>query len=1098
MNDNTINNDMTMGGAAATLLAGRYRVVRPLGQGGMGSVWLAEDTKLDGFQVAIKMLPSVLVNNKRAYAQVKAEALVSLKLSHPNIATVRAFEEESGSPFLVMDYIDGQTLDDYLAEKGKLSEEETVRLLKPVAAALDYAHGQGVVHRDVKPGNVMIRKDGTPFVLDFGIAREIQETMTRVTGKLSSGTLLYMSPEQLHGAAPKPAQDIYSFAAMAYECLTGRPPFERGQIEYQIEHDTPEPLPRHIAICRGIMVGLEKMPEVRPATCAVVLRPAHFSEGAIKQRSISRQVSRKVIFVACGVALALLGGFGFLCLHRRPERKMVLSKVSWSYEKKDAKKSDDLEHVNIPPNDAIVKLDKLAKEQSWVKVYGCAKEHEDNPVSQFYLGVCYDHGLGVEKQDLYMAAKYYRKAAHSRCAEALFNLGTMYEFGDAVEKDLMLAAFCYLQALRMGDVHAGERWRHLRSKCKCFESTLPDPFVPKPWPNKTVLYEGSTFVLMEDATGQRWDVPDCRKDDFMAAKGEGARRIYIYRGRDARGEHVYYVPEDDLGHFELLAKNESLEIFLMCRRSNGSGEVEEELTPESKKAYDAWLKLPSIDEMNAELGRRNSTQGGHSGKEVAIDKDNQGERGRPRIDYSKMSDEELLKPDAKFEALPIITEDAKSNVVTKAGSESKEPYSIEEANARIEEQRAQRFFQQMSIRRLLEKLAWADVSKELLAQKEKCITGKGRVAFRIEQKKVEYMEFMQNVLVRNLKGHVFRGKLKGTTVVDVDENRLVLTRKSVQDNSTQTITWQKFYKDYPGNLNEVINSYIVNGRTNGRLNLGAWRKSMLGAALTIQMICGDVIGAKERSVALVKEVAMQRYTSELKELFSDEEFDGEVTDSKRQVENVEVIPGDPRESYAKSVVKDFNFNIASHFIIHPNLRAQVSKMFVADEFWKAASQAKVKGNVLGVLNALSERKFETYPESSEVDAIFKRLRQRQLHIAMTFSNKQAYHNIKCFRIVRGYDGLADAEDVSSEDQIDDFQIVVKTSIRDGKTYMMLWHDYSAMTSSFYGTNGYKSKFRILEKKLENRLISKDEYNREVEALNRGIVEFVNKTMMGLK
>ena len=269
MNDNTINDAVTMGGAA-TLLAGRYRVVRQLGQGGMGSVWLAEDTKLDGFKVAIKMLPSVLVNNKRAYAQVKAEALVSLKLSHPNIATVRAFEEEHGNPFLVMDYIDGQTLDDYLAEKGKLTEDETVKLLKPVAAALDYAHTQGVVHRDVKPGNIMIRKDGTPFVLDFGIAREIQETMTRVTGKLSSGTLLYMSPEQLNGDAPKPAQDIYSFAALVYECLTGAPPFVRGGIEDQIKHKTPDSLPGHIAICRGVMAGMAKEATRRPRTCTEV------------------------------------------------------------------------------------------------------------------------------------------------------------------------------------------------------------------------------------------------------------------------------------------------------------------------------------------------------------------------------------------------------------------------------------------------------------------------------------------------------------------------------------------------------------------------------------------------------------------------------------------------------------------------------------------------------------------------------------------------------------------------------------------------------------------------------------------------------------
>ena len=273
MTDNTINNDMTMGGAAATLLAGRYRVVRQLGQGGMGSVWLAEDTKLDGFKVAIKMLPSVLVNNKRAYQQVKAEALVSLKLSHPNIATVRAFEDEGGNPFLVMDYIDGQTLDDYLAEKGKLTEEETIRLLKPVAEALDYAHKQGVVHRDVKPGNVMIRKDGTPFVLDFGIAREIQETMTRVTGKLSSGTLLYMSPEQLNGETPKPAQDIYSFAAMAYECLKGEPPFSRGQVEFQILNKEPESLPGGSDLARSILRGLAKAPVARPEKCIGVVAP---------------------------------------------------------------------------------------------------------------------------------------------------------------------------------------------------------------------------------------------------------------------------------------------------------------------------------------------------------------------------------------------------------------------------------------------------------------------------------------------------------------------------------------------------------------------------------------------------------------------------------------------------------------------------------------------------------------------------------------------------------------------------------------------------------------------------------------------------------
>ena len=275
MRDHTIGGDETIAGGEGSLLANRYRVVRQLGQGGMGSVWLVEDTKLDNKLFAVKMLPSILVSNKRAYRQLKDEAIVAMQLVHPNIVQIRAFEENDGNPFLVMDYVDGQTLDDYLAEHAGttdgIPEAEVLRILTPIAAALDYAHVEGVVHRDVKPANVMIRKDGHPFILDFGVAREIQETMTRVTGKLSSGTLLYMSPEQLHGASPKPAQDIYSFAAMAYECLKGEPPFIRGQIEYQIDNDMPAPLPDGVGFGTSVMAGLAKKPEARPSSCGDVL-----------------------------------------------------------------------------------------------------------------------------------------------------------------------------------------------------------------------------------------------------------------------------------------------------------------------------------------------------------------------------------------------------------------------------------------------------------------------------------------------------------------------------------------------------------------------------------------------------------------------------------------------------------------------------------------------------------------------------------------------------------------------------------------------------------------------------------------------------------
>ena len=320
MNENTINNDVTMAGESErALLANRYRIIKQLGQGGMGSVWLAEDTQLDGKLFAIKMLPSILVSNKRAYAQLKSEALVAMKLVHPNIVQIRAFEENDGNPFLVMDYIDGETLDDWLGDRvqelgvrsqesgmsvsvGRASvlasrnqesgviEADIVRLLKPIAEAIDYAHTEGVVHRDIKPANVMIRKDGRPFIMDFGIAREIQETLTRVTGKMSSGTLMYMSPEQLNGDMPKKEQDIYSFAAMVYECIKGEPPFSRGNIEYQIMNKEPEPLTygsssvpasrvqESGSIASSVMSGLAKNPEDRPKTCLAVLGGAYDKE----------------------------------------------------------------------------------------------------------------------------------------------------------------------------------------------------------------------------------------------------------------------------------------------------------------------------------------------------------------------------------------------------------------------------------------------------------------------------------------------------------------------------------------------------------------------------------------------------------------------------------------------------------------------------------------------------------------------------------------------------------------------------------------------------------------------------------------------------
>ena len=311
--------------AAGAMLLDRYRVVSILGHGGMGEVWLVEDTKLDNERCAVKMLPSLLVSDEQAYRQLKREVLVVKKLVHPNILQVRSFEDNNGNPFILMDYIAGRTLAAYLAEKGRLGTEETLALLRPIAAALDYAHSQNVLHCDVSPDNVMVRKgDGIPFLLDFGIAREVGEVDTNAKGEQAEGKLLYMSPERLNGAPPDRRQDIYSFAALAYKCLKGKSPFGIGDIENRVGCGVPDPLDLrecgNAALVKGVMAGLSVNPDDRPESCMAVLGGGIVHE---EQNRVHKGMYVAVSVVAAIVCLVAVCGYVMLKNQREPQKVYV-------------------------------------------------------------------------------------------------------------------------------------------------------------------------------------------------------------------------------------------------------------------------------------------------------------------------------------------------------------------------------------------------------------------------------------------------------------------------------------------------------------------------------------------------------------------------------------------------------------------------------------------------------------------------------------------------------------------------------------------------------------------------------------------------------
>jgi hypothetical protein len=233
--------------APETLLAGRYRLVHRLASGGMGQVWRAQDTILER-PVAVKLLRSELTEDPAFLRRFRIEARSTAALSHPGIASVFDYGE-TGEPdptaYLVMELVEGTTLSAVLAREGRLGPERALDVVAQAALALGSAHQAGLVHRDVKPSNLMIRRDGVVKVTDFGIARTIGEA-PRTEAGLVVGTAAYLSPDQVACRPVTPASDVYALGVVAYECLAGRRPFTgEHPVALALAHQShpPPPLP---------------------------------------------------------------------------------------------------------------------------------------------------------------------------------------------------------------------------------------------------------------------------------------------------------------------------------------------------------------------------------------------------------------------------------------------------------------------------------------------------------------------------------------------------------------------------------------------------------------------------------------------------------------------------------------------------------------------------------------------------------------------------------------------------------------------------------------------------------------------------------------
>ncbi len=302
----------------------QYRLLRETGRGAMSLVWEAVDTRV-GRRVAIKTLvaPGTLGTGERAAwaARMEREARVVARLSHPNIVTTYEVGREDGQPYLVMEFLTGQTLRQRL-RAGPLPPDEAVRVLDQAAAALDAVHAAGVVHRDIKPTSFMLLPDGTVKLMDFGIARQEDDTLV-TAADMMVGSPSYMAPEQINGDPLGPAGDVWALGVILYEMLAGRMPFGGDRIATVLEQITtadppllPDlPLPAQTVLRRALAKDPSKRypsagalaAAFRAALSASAAAPVSFPRSVTPARQkLSMPLRRVLLALAVVVALGLL------------------------------------------------------------------------------------------------------------------------------------------------------------------------------------------------------------------------------------------------------------------------------------------------------------------------------------------------------------------------------------------------------------------------------------------------------------------------------------------------------------------------------------------------------------------------------------------------------------------------------------------------------------------------------------------------------------------------------------------------------------------------------------------------------------------------
>lgn len=868
---------------------GNFLLERELGSGGMGGVYMGRDKMLDR-PVAVKVMLKELGSDAEFVEKFKREAQSVARLIHPNIAQVYSYGICDGMPYMAMELASGGSLYSLMTvNPGKTDVARVMKVCQQVAQALQCASDQGCVHGDVKPENILFDANGNAKLVDFGLA-----AMQKDTSEIW-GTPYYISPEKVKKEPIDFRADMYSLGGTLYHALTGVAPFEGEDAIAVVKKrfDGPPKKPSEIR------------PELTPAIDTLVLKMLALSKDdrypsfealleafkevlttglTRKEGESSSEDKSATAATKTAKTAARPTGSRAMMMRRRAMMRPGATKATLASKSSAVKIKKNLDGEEPPEDDEIKK----------------ASENEDDEeegggnlglkVVGVVVGIIALIGAVIGGLVWYQIAD--KKARAEEHQQQIVN-GIAKARGAI--RDTMANASKFADEF---DAFAERAIQEVEKPTAELKRILPPEEAAqlKPEPTKELLdaiaatnpappaveapaadtnaapAAASTNASPQAATNAPPAAASAATNAPPAAANAADAKAKDEKNpeekkEDAKPEEAAKPPSPTVITMHELweraygCQASAIRIRHSIRKILAKGAEADALTAQTMEVAN---QLADISRALVEMLEQVKTS-----KDV--------ENVRKGITYIKSKGETTIQQTTRRLRIEKLEAERKARAEANAAAEKERQERIDaERKARVEEEvnAIQTKFQSIVAQGCFRQLDWKTATRQLEQEKDELKTPEGQIAADLEIRKVADMKKMHDIFITKLKGHVFaKGKvLKGSKVTDVNEKELQILRK---DGKSRTkITWQKFYKDYPGNLNELMNLYIINTRNPGskhRLNLREWADAMSGAALTMQLVCADVNGAVEKAETLVLETVKQfpEYKETAKKIFPD-------------------------------------------------------------------------------------------------------------------------------------------------------------------------------------------------------------------------------------